>query len=79
MVTVGAATTGHTRRTAMGSKSDKIKGRVKEALGALTDNDRLKREGQRDQVVGKVKDKVERVAEKVKDKAKRAVEKVRNA
>jgi len=63
----------------MGSKSDKIKGRVKEAVGALTDNDRLKREGQRDQVVGKVKDKVERVAEKVKNKAKRAVEKVKNA
>ena len=63
----------------MGSKSDKIKGRVKEAVGALTDNDRLKSEGQRDQVVGKVKAKVERVAEKVKDKAKRAVEKVKNA
>ena len=31
----------------MGSKSDKIKGRVKEAVGALTDNDRLKSEGQR--------------------------------
>ena len=51
----------------MGSKSDKIKGRIKEAVGALTDNDRLKSEGQRDQVVGKVKDKVERVAEKVKN------------
>jgi len=63
----------------MGGKSDKVKGRIKEAVGALTDNDRLKREGQRDQVVGKVKDKVERVAEKVKDKAKRAVEKVKNA
>ena len=63
----------------MGGKSDKIKGRIKEAVGALTDNDRLKREGQRDQVVGQVKDKVERVAEKVKDKAKRAVEKVKNA
>ena len=74
----------------MGSKSDKIKGRLKEAVGALTDNDRLKSEGQRDQMVGKVKeaaesvaekmkDKVERVAEKVKDKAKRAVKKVKNA
>ena len=51
----------------MGSKSDKIKGRVKEAVGALTDNDRLKSERRRDQVVGKVKDKVERVAEKVKN------------
>ena len=63
----------------MGSKSDKIKGRVKEAVGALTDNDRLKSEEQRDQVVGKVKDKVERVAEKVKDKVEWAVKKVKNA
>ena len=51
----------------MGSKSDKIKGRVKEAVGALTDNDRLKSEEQRDQVVGKVKDKVERAVKKVKN------------
>jgi uncharacterized protein YjbJ (UPF0337 family) len=74
----------------MGSKTDKIKGRIKEAVGALTDNDDLKREGQRDQAVGevkeaaesaveKVKDKVEQVAEKVKDKVERAVEKVKNA
>ena len=51
----------------MGSTTDKIKGRVKEAVGVLTDNDRLKREGQTDQVVGEVKDKVERVVEKIKD------------
>ena len=63
----------------MGSKTDKIKGRIKEAVGALTDNDHLKREGQRDQVVGKVQDKVERVAEKVKEKVARAVKKVKNA
>ena len=29
----------------MGSKTDKIKGRIKEVVGALTDNDHLKREG----------------------------------
>ena len=75
VVTARAATTGHTRRTAMGSKSDKIKGRVKEAVGALTDNDRLKREGQTDQVVGEVKE----AAEKVKDKVARVVEKVKDA
>jgi len=74
----------------MGSKTDKIKGRIKGAVGALTDNDNLKREGQRDQAVGKVKeaaesaaekvqDTVERVAETVKDKVKRAARKVKNA
>jgi len=59
----------------MGSTTDKIKGRVKEAVGVLTDNDRLKREGQTDQVVGEVKE----VAEKVKDKVARVVEKVKDA
>ena len=73
----------------MGSKTDKITGRLKEAVGALTDNDDLKREGQRDQAVGEVKeaaeraaekvqDEVERVAQKVKGKVERAVEKVKN-
>jgi uncharacterized protein YjbJ (UPF0337 family) len=63
----------------MGSTIDKIKGRLKEALGVITGNDRLKREGQRDQVVGEVKGKAERVVEKVKDKVERAVEKVKDA
>jgi uncharacterized protein YjbJ (UPF0337 family) len=37
----------------MDGKMDQIKGRIKEAAGALTDDDRLKREGQLDQVVGR--------------------------
>jgi uncharacterized protein YjbJ (UPF0337 family) len=45
----------------MGSKTDTIKGRIKEAVGALTDNDDLKREGQRDQAVGEVKEAAESV------------------
>jgi uncharacterized protein YjbJ (UPF0337 family) len=45
---------------------DKIKGRVKEAAGALFGERKLKREGQADQLAGKVKD----AAEKVVDKAK---------
>jgi uncharacterized protein YjbJ (UPF0337 family) len=63
----------------MGSKTNKITGRIKEAAGVLTDNDNLKREGQRDQVVGEVKEKAERVAEKVQEKVTRAVKKVKNA
>jgi uncharacterized protein YjbJ (UPF0337 family) len=61
----------------MGSTIDKIKGRLKEAVGVITDNDRLKREGQTDQVVGEVKETAERAAEKVKDKVERVVEKVK--
>ena len=56
VVTARAVATGNARRTD-GGKIDKIKGRIKEAVGALTDNDSLKREGQRDQVVGEVKEK----------------------
>ena len=58
----------------MGSTTDTITGRVKEAVGVLTENDRLKREGQTDQVVGEVKE----AAEKVKDRVERVVEKVRD-
>ena len=52
-----------------GGKSDEAKGRVKEAAGALTGNDALKRKGKTDQAVGKVKQKVAKVI----DKAKRAL------
>jgi len=48
-------------------KSDVLKGRVKEAAGALTGDKKLKREGKVDQAVGKTKDFVEKVVEKVKD------------
>jgi uncharacterized protein YjbJ (UPF0337 family) len=48
-------------------KSDELKGRVKEAAGALTGDEKLKREGKVDQAVGKIKQKVEKVVDKVKD------------
>jgi uncharacterized protein YjbJ (UPF0337 family) len=43
----------------MGSTPDKIKGRIKEAVGVITDNDRLKSEGRTDPVVGEVKEAAE--------------------
>jgi uncharacterized protein YjbJ (UPF0337 family) len=46
---------------------DKAKGRIKEAAGALTDDESLKREGKVDQAAGKVKDGVERAVNKVRD------------
>ena len=51
----------------MGSNIDDAKGRVKEAAGDLTDNDKLKREGKADQAGAKVKEIVEDVKEKVED------------
>jgi len=47
-------------------KSDKLKGRVKEAAGALTGNKKMKREGLIDQAVGNVKQMVEDVLEGVR-------------
>jgi len=51
----------------MGGKMDEVKGRVKEAAGALTDNQKLKNEGKADQAAGKVKQTVDKVVDKVKD------------
>jgi len=51
-------------------KTDELKGRVKEAAGALTGDEKLKREGKTDQAVGKIKQKAEKVIEKVKDSIK---------
>ena len=47
--------------------SDDLKGRAKEAAGALTDDKSLKNEGKVDQASGSVKDKVGDAADKVKD------------
>ena len=47
--------------------TDDLKGRAKEAAGALTDDDSLKNEGKVDQAQGTVKDKVGDVADKAKD------------
>jgi len=52
------------------STTDKAKGRLKEAAGALTDSDKLRQEGKTDQAVGKVKE----TANKIIDKAKKLVE-----
>jgi uncharacterized protein YjbJ (UPF0337 family) len=58
--------------TNMGGKTDEVKGRLKEAAGALTDNDKLRAEGKTDQAVGQVK----QIAEKAVDKVEQAVKKV---
>jgi len=57
----------------MSGRTDVLQGRVKEAAGALTGNDKLRTEGKTDQAIGKVK----QVAEKAVDKVEQAVKKVR--
>ncbi len=49
----------------MGGKSDIVKGRIKEAAGALTGNDKLRNEGKMDQAVGQVKQSANKVVDKV--------------
>jgi len=55
----------------MAGKGDQLKGRVKEAAGAVTDDNKLRTEGKLDQAAGKVKE----AAGKVVDKTKKAIKK----
>jgi uncharacterized protein YjbJ (UPF0337 family) len=57
------------------SGTDEVKGRAKEAIGDLTDDDDLKAEGKADKASGKAKD----VIDNIKDKADDAVDKIRDA
>ncbi len=54
----------------MGENLDDLKGRAKEAVGDLTDDKGLQREGKVDQGKAEVKDKVGDVADKIGDKLK---------
>ena len=58
----------------MGGKTDIVKGRVKEAAGVLTGNEKLREEGKVDQVVGKAKQTAKKVAKKVKDAVENVLE-----
>ena len=55
----------------MGGKTDVVKGRIKEAAGALTGNDKLREEGKTDQAVGKAKQAVQKAADTVKKAVKK--------
>jgi uncharacterized protein YjbJ (UPF0337 family) len=55
----------------MSGAVDKAKGRVKEAVGALTGDRKLKREGKIDQTAGDVKDAADRAVERVKNSLNR--------
>ena len=57
----------------MGGKTDVVKGRIKEAAGALTGNEKLRDEGKTDQVVGKAEQAVQKTADTVKKAVKKVV------
>jgi uncharacterized protein YjbJ (UPF0337 family) len=48
-------------------KFDEMRGRAKEAVGDLTDDDDLKDEGKVDRASGAIKDKLDKGTDKVKD------------
>jgi uncharacterized protein YjbJ (UPF0337 family) len=58
----------------MSGKTDIVKGRIKEAAGALTGNDVLREEGKTDQAVGKTKQAVQKVTNTVKEVVKKVTE-----
>jgi uncharacterized protein YjbJ (UPF0337 family) len=58
----------------MSGKTDEVKGRIKEAAGALIGNDKLREEGKTDQAVGEVKQVAEKAVEKVKEAVKKVTE-----
>ena len=58
----------------MGGKTDEVKGRIKEAAGALTGNDKLREEGKTDQAVGKAEQVVQKAADTVKEAVKKVID-----
>lgn len=63
----------------MSGKVEEMKGRIKEAAGALTGNDKLREEGRIDQAAGKVKQAVQMAVDKVRSAAEIAVDKAKQA
>jgi uncharacterized protein YjbJ (UPF0337 family) len=51
----------------MDGQIDKVKGRIKQAVGDLTNNKRLKAEGKADEFRGTVKNKIDKVADSLKE------------
>ena len=58
----------------MSGKTDEVKGRIKEAAGALTGSDKLREEGKTDQAVGKTKQGIQKAADAVKKAVKKVTE-----
>ena len=51
----------------MGAGTDKVKGRIKEAVGDATGNRSMQREGKVDQVAGDLKHKANHAVDRVRD------------
>lgn len=49
----------------MSGKTDKVKGRIKQAIGDLTGNSKLRQEGKIDEAAGKAKEVVDTIKDKI--------------
>ncbi len=58
----------------MSGETDQAKGRIKQAAGDLTGDDELRRDGEKDETAGKVKDTIDDAKDKLND----AVDSVKN-
>ncbi len=61
----------------MSGMTDVVKGRIKEAAGALINNENLRNEGKKDQATGKAKEAVEESIREVKKEAQEAINKLK--
>lgn len=63
----------------MSATTDKLQGRVKEAAGAILDDEKLRREGKMDQAAGKAKEAVGKVVQGTQQDAECAIDAAKNA
>jgi len=62
----------------MKGSTEVVKGRIEEAAGALTGNDKLRARGRTDQAVGHVKQAAEKGVRQAQESARKIVDKARN-
>lgn len=63
-------------RPTMGGSTKKVKGRAKQAAGAITGDKKLQREGKRDERFGNLENKTEDAADAVHDKVDEVIDKI---
>ncbi len=61
----------------MNGTTEVVKGRIEEAAGVLTGNDKLRAKGQKDQVLGEVRLTAEKGLRKAKDSAREFVDRAK--
>jgi uncharacterized protein YjbJ (UPF0337 family) len=57
----------HQKELVMSGTADKVQGKIKQAAGDLTGDEKLQREGERDETAGKIKDGLGKAKDKLSD------------